>query len=49
MEGTLVSIESGSFTVTQTIAVLKKADGSLVELPMMQKWQMCIRDRAVAI
>ena len=38
MEGTLVSIESGSFTVTQTIAVLKKADGSLVELPMMQKW-----------
>ena len=38
MEGTLASIESGSFTVTQTIAVLKKADGSLVELPMMQKW-----------
>ena len=45
MEGTLVSIESGSFTVTQTIAVLKKADGSLVELPMMQKWPVRVDRR----
>ena len=38
MKGKLVSIESGEFTVTETIAVLELADGSKVELPMMQKW-----------
>ena len=38
MKGKLVSIESGAFTVTDTIAVLELADGSKVELPMMQKW-----------
>ena len=38
MEGKLVSIQSGSFTVTQTVAVLEREDGSRVELPMMQKW-----------
>ena len=38
MKGKLVSIESGAFTVTETIAVLELADGSKVELPMMQKW-----------
>ena len=38
MKGKLASIESGAFTVTDTIAVLELADGSKVELPMMQKW-----------
>ena len=38
MKGKLASIESGAFTVTETIAVLELADGSKVELPMMQKW-----------
>ena len=38
MKGTIVSIQSGSFTVTETVAVLEREDGSQVELPMMQKW-----------
>lgn len=38
MSGTIVSVESGSFTVTETVAVLQTADGQKVELPMMQKW-----------
>ena len=38
MKGKIVSIQSGSFTVTETVAVLEREDGSQVELPMMQKW-----------
>ena len=38
MKGKLVSIESGSYTVTETVAVLEQPDGTRVELPMMQKW-----------
>ena len=38
MSGKLVDIKSGSFTVTETVAVLEKEDGTRVELPMMQKW-----------
>ena len=38
MKGKLVSIESGSYTVTETVAVLEQSDGTRVELPMMQKW-----------
>ncbi|MCF2595055.1 V-type ATP synthase subunit A [Pseudoflavonifractor phocaeensis] len=38
MKGKIVSIQSGSFTVTETVAVLEQEDGSRVELPMMQKW-----------
>ncbi len=38
VKGTLVSIESGSFTVKDDIAVLKTADGSEVKLQMAQKW-----------
>ena len=38
MKGKLVSIQSGSFTVTETVAVLEQEDGSRVELSMMQKW-----------
>ena len=36
--GTLVKIESGSFNVTETIAVLKTDDGREVPLTMLQKW-----------
>jgi len=38
MRGTIQSIQAGSFTVTETIAVLEQEDGVKVELPMMQKW-----------
>ena len=38
LSGKLVDIKSGSFTVTETVAVLEQKDGTRVELPMMQKW-----------
>ena len=38
MSGTLVEIKSGSFNVTETIAVLKTNDGREVPLTMLQKW-----------
>ena len=38
MKGKLASIKSGSYTVTETVAVLELPDGTRMELPMMQKW-----------
>ena len=38
MKGTVDSIKAGSFTVTDTVAVLQLENGSKAELPMMQKW-----------
>ena len=38
MKGTIVSIQIGSFTVTEPVYVLQREDGFQVELPMMQKW-----------
>ena len=38
MKGTIKSIQSGSFNVTETVAVLKKDDGEEVPLTMTQKW-----------
>jgi V/A-type H+-transporting ATPase subunit A len=38
MKGTIVSIKAGSYTVTETVAVLEQENGTKVELPMMQKW-----------
>jgi len=38
VEGTLVSIREGEFTVDETVAVVKKPDGSTVDLTMMQVW-----------
>ena len=38
MKGKIISIQSGAFTVTQTVAVLEREDGAQVELSMMQKW-----------
>lgn len=37
VEGTIKSIQSGSFTVTDTVAVVETADGDK-DLMMMQKW-----------
>ncbi len=37
-KGTIKSIQSSSFTVTDTIAVLEHDDGTTEELTMMQKW-----------
>ena len=42
MSGRLVSIKSGSFTVTETVAVLEGIDGKRHELSMMQKWPVRI-------
>ena len=38
MKGKIVSIQGGSFTVTETVAVLEQENGEKVELTMMQKW-----------
>ncbi len=38
VSGTVESISSGSYTVTDVIAKIKLADGSVKELTMMQKW-----------
>ena len=37
-KGKVVSIQSGSYTVTETVCVLEEENGRRVELPMMQKW-----------
>ena len=38
VSGTVEKIESGAFTVLETVAVLKTDDGRTVELPMAQRW-----------
>ncbi len=38
MQGTLVSIEAGSFTVEDTVAVLKTEKGEEISLNMIQRW-----------
>lgn len=40
--GTLNSIQSGDYTVTDTIATVEKADGSTVNITLMQKWPVRI-------
>ena len=42
MSGTLISIESGSFTVTDTVAVIEDGNKVRHELSMMQKWPVRI-------
>ncbi len=37
-EGVLDEITEGDYTVTDTVAKIKKADGSVVPLTLMQKW-----------
>ena len=38
MQGKIVSIQGGSYTVTETVAVLEQPDGTKAELSLMQKW-----------
>jgi len=38
LSGTITEIRSGSFNVLETVATLKKDDGTEVPLTMMQKW-----------
>ncbi len=38
MEGAIAAIEGGEFTVTDTVAKLEMADGTVKELTLMQKW-----------
>ena len=38
MRGTITSIQSGSFNVTETVATLRTEDGREVPLTMLQKW-----------
>jgi len=38
VEGTIESIQSGSFTVEETIAKIRKPDGKTEKLTLMQKW-----------
>ena len=38
IKGTIESIESGEFTVEDVVCKVKKEDGTIAELTMMQKW-----------
>lgn len=38
IEGTIKKIEAGSYTVTDTVAVIETADGKEVNVTLMQKW-----------
>lgn len=38
VSGTVIAIESGAFTVDETVCRLRLADGSMRELTLMQKW-----------
>ena len=42
LSGRLKEVRAGSFTVTDTVAVLQKDDGTETELTMMQKWPVRI-------
>ncbi len=38
IEGEIAEIYSGDFTVTETVAKIKSADGSIKDIALMQKW-----------
>ncbi|HEX3077917.1 MAG TPA: V-type ATP synthase subunit A, partial [Lachnospiraceae bacterium] len=38
VEGTIKSIQSGEYTIEETVAVVEKADGTDVNVCMLQKW-----------
>jgi len=42
LKGTITKISSGSFTVTDTIAVVESADGTKHEIQMLQRWPIRI-------
>ena len=37
-EGTVIRVMEGEFTIDETVAIIKTADGSTKNLPMMQRW-----------
>ena len=41
--GTIVSIQGGSYTVEDTVALLKREDGTEQKLTMMQKWPVRVQ------
>lgn len=42
IQGTVKTISEGDYTITDTVAVIEKADGSSVNVSMMQKWPVRI-------
>ncbi len=42
IKGILTSIQEGDYTVTEAIATVEKADGTIEELKLMQKWPVRI-------
>ncbi len=38
IKGTVENIQAGEFTVEEVVCSVKKADGSVADLTMMQKW-----------
>jgi len=38
VSGTLVSVSEGDYTVEETVATVKQADGTVVNVTLMQKW-----------
>ncbi|MGI5970349.1 MAG: V-type ATP synthase subunit A [Oscillospiraceae bacterium] len=42
LSGVIESIESGEYTVLDTVATLKKEDGTVIPITMMQKWPVRI-------
>ncbi len=42
ISGTLDDIKSGEFTVEEVVAVIKKDDGSMVDIAMLQRWPVRI-------
>lgn len=42
VQGTVKTISEGDYTITDTIAVIEKEDGSLVNISMIQKWPVRI-------
>lgn len=42
IQGTIKEIKSGEYTITETVAVVEKADGSTDNITLMQKWPVRI-------
>ena len=38
VEGTVESIESGSYTIVEPVCTVRTADGEMRKVPMLQKW-----------
>jgi V/A-type H+/Na+-transporting ATPase subunit A len=42
VRGKIVSIKQGDFNVLETVAILRKEDGTDIEIPMLQRWPVRI-------